>query len=175
MQIVSGDEISIALTWEKMQVVIDIGSDAGTKNRQHIRLLPAEARQLAAYLVTMADQYESKSPEPVQASVSANMDQARAGEIVPQATPDYFNDVANLALASKAILLKKMTESLDRGELNKADEDALRQQMVDLINEAAAVAANATAETESALSALGKTDQSLKKYQMLLDKIDTKK
>ncbi len=175
MQIVSGDEISIALTWEKMQVVIDIGSDADTKNRQHIRLLPAEARQLAAYLVTMADQCESKSPEPVQASVSANMDQARAGELVPQATPDYFNDVANLVLASKAILLKKMTESLDRGALDKADEDALRQQMVDLINEAAAVAANATAETESALSALGKTDQSLEKYQLLLDKIDKKK
>lgn len=173
MQIVSGDEISVALNQEKMHVVIDISSNADEKNIRLIRLLPAEARQLAAHLVTMADQCKSQSPVPVQATVSANV--KHAGQLAPQTAADYFTDVANLALASQTILLKKMTERLERGELDKADEDTLRQQMTDLINEAAAVAANATAETESALSALDKTDQSLKKYQMLLDQIDAKR
>jgi hypothetical protein len=107
-----------------------------------------------------------------QIAVAPNMMITQAGGLVAQAAANYFDGASKLALASKSVLLKDMTEKLVKEDIKGAAEDALGALITDLlVGTAAAVAAAAGAiEGEAAHFALDKIDQSLNKYQALLDK-----
>jgi hypothetical protein len=107
-----------------------------------------------------------------QIAVGPNMMIAQAGGLVAQSAAHYFDSASKLALASKSVLLKNMTEKFAAEDLKGAAEDALGVLITDLlVGTAAAVAAAAGAiEGESAHFALDKIDQTLSKYQTLLDK-----
>ncbi|GLU31199.1 hypothetical protein WKR88_15780 [Trinickia caryophylli] len=107
-----------------------------------------------------------------QIAVGPNMMITQAGGLVAQSAANYFDGASKLALASKSVLLKNMTEKLVQQDIKGAAEDALGVLITDLlVGTAAAVAAAAGAiEGEAAHFALDKIDQSLNKYQALLDK-----
>lgn len=93
-----------------------------------------------------------------------------AADLVAHSAAAYFDGISKLALASQAVLLKKMTQDLTDQAPNNAAEDALGILATDLfMNAAAAVAAAAGAmEAESAGFAIDKIDQSIAKYSELL-------
>ncbi|MGC0151385.1 hypothetical protein ACPRNU_02855 [Chromobacterium vaccinii] len=107
-----------------------------------------------------------------QVAVPPNMMITQASGLVAQAAANYFDGASKLAMASKSVLLKDMTEKFAKEDLKGAAEDALGILITDLlVGTAAAVAAAAGAiEGEAAHFALDKIDQSLSKYQDLLDK-----
>jgi hypothetical protein len=107
-----------------------------------------------------------------QIAVAPNMMITQASGLVAQSAANYFDGASKLALASKGVLLKNMTEKLVAEDIKGAAEDALGVLITDLlVGTAAAVAAAAGAiEGEAAHFALDKIDQSLNKYQALLDK-----
>lgn len=107
-----------------------------------------------------------------QIAVAPNMMIAQAGGLVAQAGANYFDGASKLALASKSVLLKNMTEKFAKEDIKGGVEDALGILITDLlVGTAAAVAAAAGAmEGEAAHFALDKIDQSLSKYQELLGK-----
>ncbi|WP_434632577.1 hypothetical protein [Chromobacterium sp. CV08] len=110
-----------------------------------------------------------------QVAVPPNMMITQASGLVAQAAANYFDGASKLAMASKSVLLKDMTEKFAKEDLKGAAEDALGVLITDLlVGTAAAVAAAAGAiEGEAAHFALDKIDQSLSKYQDLLDKRGT--
>ncbi|MEO9385907.1 hypothetical protein [Chromobacterium phragmitis] len=107
-----------------------------------------------------------------QVAVPPNMMITQASGLVAQAAANYFDGASKLAMASKSVLLKDMTEKFAKQDLKGAAEDALGVLITDLlVGTAAAVAAAAGAiEGEAAHFALDKIDQSLSKYQDLLDR-----
>ncbi|MGQ5522743.1 hypothetical protein ACUHMQ_05710 [Chitinimonas sp. PSY-7] len=107
-----------------------------------------------------------------QVAIAPNMMITQAGGLVAQSAANYFDGASKLALASKSVLLKDMTAKFAKEDLKGAAEDALGVLITDLLmGTAAAVAAAAGAiEAESAHFALDKIDQSIEKYQALLDK-----
>ncbi|TKC86021.1 hypothetical protein FAZ69_22215 [Trinickia terrae] len=107
-----------------------------------------------------------------QIAIAPNMMITQAGGLVAQSAANYFDGASKLALASKSVLLKNMTEKLVKEDIKGAAEDALGVLITDLlVGTAAAVAAAAGAiEGEAAHFALDKIDQSLNKYQTLLDR-----
>jgi hypothetical protein len=115
---------------------------------------------------------ETAGYAPSQIAVGSNMLISQAGGLVAQAGATYFDGASKLALASKSVLLKNMTEKFAKEDLKGAAEDALGILITDLlVGTAAAVAAAAGAiEGEAAHLALDKIDQSLSKYQDLVGK-----
>ncbi|WP_321782288.1 hypothetical protein [Paraburkholderia sp. J94] len=107
-----------------------------------------------------------------QIAAGPNMMISQASGLVAQSAANYFDGASKLALASKSVLLKNMTEKLLQEDIKGAAEDALGVLITDLlVGTAAAVAAAAGAiEGESAHFALEKIDQSINKYQSLLDR-----
>ncbi|WP_322042426.1 hypothetical protein [Paraburkholderia sp. J67] len=107
-----------------------------------------------------------------QIAAGPNMMISQASGLVAQSAANYFDGASKLALASKSVLLKNMTEKLLQEDIKGAAEDALGVLITDLlVGTAAAVAAAAGAiEGEAAHFALDKIDQSINKYQSLLDR-----
>lgn len=107
---------------------------------------------------------------PSQIAIGPDMMISQASGLVAQSAAAYFDGVSKLALASQSVLLKKMTEELVAGNLEKAAEDALGALATDvMMAAAAAVAAAAGAiEAESASFAIDKIDQSIAKYSSTL-------
>ncbi len=107
---------------------------------------------------------------PSQIAIGPDMMISQASGLVAQSAAAYFDGVSKLALASQSVLLKKMTEELVAGNLEKAAEDALGALATDvMMAAAAAVAAAAGAiEAESASFAIDKIDQSIAKYSSAL-------
>ncbi|MEA3120775.1 MAG: hypothetical protein QOH33_316, partial [Paraburkholderia sp.] len=101
-----------------------------------------------------------------QIAVAPNMMITQAGGLVAQAAANYFDGASKLALASKSVLLKDMTEKLVKEDIKGAAEDALGVLVTDLlVGTAAAKAAAAGAiEGEATHFALDKIDQSIEKY-----------
>jgi hypothetical protein len=113
---------------------------------------------------------ETASYAASQVATGPDMMISQASGLVAQSAANYFDGVSKLALASQAVLLKKMTENLAEQNLAAAAEDALGALATDLLmGAAAAVAAAAGAiEAESASFAIDKIDQSIAKYSALL-------
>ncbi|HVE08657.1 MAG TPA: hypothetical protein VNE00_15500 [Paraburkholderia sp.] len=107
-----------------------------------------------------------------QIAIAPNMMITQASGLVAQSAANYFDGASKLALASKSVLLKNMTEKLVKEDLKGAAEDALGVLITDLlVGTAAAVAAAAGAiEGEAAHFALDKIDQSINKYKSLVDR-----
>ncbi|AVG14794.1 hypothetical protein CFN79_02360 [Chromobacterium vaccinii] len=107
-----------------------------------------------------------------QIAVAPNMMITQASGLVAQAGANYFDGASKLALASKSVLLKNMTEKFAAEDLKGAAEDALGILITDLLvgTAAAAAAAAGAIEAEAAHFALDRIDESLSKYQDLLDK-----
>ncbi len=115
---------------------------------------------------------ETAGYAPSQVAIGPNMMISQASGLVAQAGANYFDGASKLALASKSILLKDMTEKFAKENLKGAAEDALGILITDLlVGTAAAIAAAAGAiEGEAAHLALDKIDKSLDKYQDLMGK-----
>ncbi|WP_232221403.1 hypothetical protein [Burkholderia sp. WSM2232] len=113
---------------------------------------------------------ETASYAASQVATPPDMMISQASGLVAQSAASYFDGVSKLALASQAVLLKKMTENLAEQKLAAAAEDALGALATDLLmGAAAAVAAAAGAiEAESASFAIDKIDQSIARYSATL-------
>ncbi|OQS11279.1 hypothetical protein B0T37_07485 [Chromobacterium violaceum] len=142
----------------QLKTAPDGNPDTSALNSQIVQAVQLSNSETAAYAGS-------------QIAVAPNMMISQAGGLVAQAGANYFDSASKLALASKSVLLKDMTEKFAKQDLKGAAEDALGVLITDLlVGTAAAVAAAAGAmEGEAAHFALDKIDQSLTKYQALLD------
>ncbi|GAB6850933.1 hypothetical protein PXJ20_20220 [Paraburkholderia sp. A1RI_3L] len=113
---------------------------------------------------------ETASYAASQIATAPDMMISQASGLVAQSAANYFDGVSKLALASQAVLLKKMTEDIAKENLTGAAEDALGALATDLLmGAAAAVAAAAGAiEADAASFAIDKIDQSIAKYSQTL-------
>jgi hypothetical protein len=106
-----------------------------------------------------------------QIAVPPDMMITQASGLLAQSAAAYFDSVSKLALASKAVLLKNMTENIVAQKIVQAGEDALGALVTDLlVGSAAAVAAAAGAmEAESASFAIDKINHGIESYNDLLN------
>lgn len=142
---------------EQLSTAPSASGDTSALNSQIVQAVQLSNSETAAYAGN-------------QIAVAPNMMITQASGLVAQAGANYFDGASKLALASKSVLLKNMTEKFAKEDLKGAAEDALGILITDLlVGTAAAVAAAAGAmEGEAAHIALDKIDQSLSKYQSLL-------
>ncbi|WP_239690810.1 hypothetical protein [Chromobacterium sphagni] len=141
---------------EKLSTAPSGGSGNDALNSQIVQAVQLSNSETAAYAGN-------------QIAVAPNMMITQAGGLVAQAGANYFDGASKLALASKSVLLKNMTEKFAKEDVKGGVEDALGILITDLlVGTAAAVAAAAGAiEGEAAHFALDKIDQSLSKYKSL--------
>jgi hypothetical protein len=113
---------------------------------------------------------ETATHAPEQIAVPTDLMISQASGLLAQSAASYFDGVSKLALASKAVLLKQMTENITAQKIVQAGEDALGALVTDLlVGSAAAVAAAAGAmEAESASFAIDKINHSIESYSDLL-------
>lgn len=113
---------------------------------------------------------ETASYAASQVATAPDMMISQASGLVAQSAANYFDGVSKLALASQAVLLKKMTEDIAKENLPAAAEDALGALATDLLMAAAAAVAAAAGaiEAESASFAIDKIDQSIARYSQTL-------
>ncbi|POZ63853.1 hypothetical protein C2I19_01330 [Chromobacterium alticapitis] len=144
---------------EKLSTAPSGGGGSDALNSQIVQAVQLSNSETAAYAGN-------------QIAVAPNMMITQAGGLVAQAGANYFDGASKLALASKSVLLKNMTEKFAKEDIKGGVEDALGILITDLlVGTAAAVAAAAGAmEGEAAHFALDKIDQSLSKYQALVGK-----
>ncbi|OHX15975.1 hypothetical protein BI343_17550 [Chromobacterium amazonense] len=142
---------------EKLSTAPTGGGGSDALNSQIVQAVQLSNSETAAYAGN-------------QIAVAPNMMITQAGGLVAQAGANYFDGASKLALASKSVLLKNMTEKFAAEDVKGGIEDALGILITDLlVGTAAAVAAAAGAmEGEAAHFALDKIDQSLEKYQKLV-------
>jgi len=143
----------------QLKTAPDGNPDTSALNSQIVQAVQLSNSETAAYAGS-------------QIAVAPNMMISQAGGLVAQAGANYFDSASKLALASKSVLLKNMTEKFAAEDVKGGVEDALGILITDLlVGTAAAVAAAAGAmEGEAAHFALDKIDQSLNKYQAILGK-----
>lgn len=132
------------------------GTDTSALNSQIVQAVQLTNSETAAYAAS-------------QTATAPNMMITQASGLVAQSGAGYFDSASKLAIASKSVLMKNMTEKLAQENIKGAAEDALGILITDLlVGTAAAVAAAAGAvEGEAAHFALDKIDQSLSKYNSL--------
>ncbi|MBP6749687.1 MAG: hypothetical protein KA144_08610, partial [Xanthomonadaceae bacterium] len=117
---------------------------------------------------------ETASYAASQIAIDADMVISQSAALASQSALSYFDGVSKLALASQAVLIKEMTQSLAKGAAGA--QDALVQGLgvlaTDIMVAAAAAVAAATGamEGEAAGFAMDKIDQSISKYAELLDR-----
>ncbi|WP_323122726.1 hypothetical protein [Burkholderia alba] len=129
---------------------------AGSASLQTVQAINAEA---AAYATT-------------QIAIGPNMMITQAGGMVAQAAANYFEASTSLAIAGKGVLMRDLAQkTIDEDERGMAM-DAIGLLLTDLFVATAAMVAGAAEaiEGEAASFALEKIDESLLKYQSLLDK-----
>ncbi|GHU44899.1 hypothetical protein AGMMS50289_14460 [Betaproteobacteria bacterium] len=105
-----------------------------------------------------------------QIAVPPDMMIGQASGLLAQSAANYFDGVSKLALASKAVLLKQMTENIAKQNIVQAGEDALGALVTDLLlgSAAAVAAASGAMEAESASFAIEKINHSIESYSDLL-------
>ncbi|GHU11692.1 hypothetical protein FACS1894185_5330 [Betaproteobacteria bacterium] len=105
-----------------------------------------------------------------QFAVPPDMMIGQAFGLLAQSAANYFDGVSKLALASKAVLLKQMTENIAKQNIVQAGEDALGALVTDLLlgSAAAVAAASGAMEAESASFAIEKINHSIESYSDLL-------
>ncbi|GAB2880829.1 hypothetical protein GCM10027093_15040 [Paraburkholderia jirisanensis] len=131
-------------------------------NRQTMQSVQAINAETASYATT-------------QIAVGPDMMIAQAGGLVAQAAANYFEASTSLAIAGKSVLLKDLAQkTIDENTTGMAM-DAVGLLLTDLFVATAAMVAGAAEaiEGEAAGIALDKIDESLQKYQALLDKKGT--
>jgi hypothetical protein len=109
---------------------------------------------------------ETAAQAPAQISIIPNLMISQASGLLAQSAASYFDGVSKLALASKSVLLKQMTENIAEQKIVQAGEDALGALVTDLmVAAAAAVAASAGAmEAKSANFAIEQINQGIKSF-----------
>jgi hypothetical protein len=109
---------------------------------------------------------ETSAQAPAQISIVPNLMISQASGLLAQSAASYFDGVSKVALASKSVLLKQMTENIAQQKIAQAGEDALGALFTDLlVAAAAAVAAAAGAmEAKSANFAIEQINQGIKSF-----------
>ncbi|WP_242468410.1 hypothetical protein [Burkholderia plantarii] len=118
---------------------------------------------------------EAASYATTQIAVGPNMMISQAGGVVAQAAANYFEATTSLAIAGKSVLMKDLAQKTVDEDVPGMAMDAVGLLLTDLFVATAAVVAGAAEaiEGEAAGIALDKIDESLQKYQALLDKKGT--
>ncbi|KVT10267.1 hypothetical protein WT24_14450 [Burkholderia sp. MSMB1078WGS] len=118
---------------------------------------------------------EAASYATTQISVGPNMMITQAGGMVAQAAANYFEASTSLAIAGKSVLMKDLAQKTIDEDVKGMAMDAVGLLLTDLFVATAAVVAGAAEaiEGEAASVALDRIDESLQKYQALLDKKGT--
>ncbi|ALX17109.1 hypothetical protein P350_36520 [Burkholderia cepacia JBK9] len=115
---------------------------------------------------------EAASYATTQIAVGPNMMITQAGGMVAQAAANYFEATTSLAIAGKSVLMKDLAQKTVDENVPGMAMDAVGLLLTDLFVATAAIVAGAAEaiEGEAASVALEKIDESLQKYQALLDK-----
>ncbi|WP_236654964.1 hypothetical protein [Burkholderia pyrrocinia] len=115
---------------------------------------------------------EAASYATTQIAVGPNMMITQAGGLVAQAAANYFEASTSLAIAGKSVLMKDLAQKTIDENVPGMAMDAMGLLLTDLFVATAAIVAGAAEaiEGEAASIALDKIDESLQKYQALLDK-----
>ncbi|TCW82229.1 hypothetical protein C5O80_21305 [Burkholderia sp. SRS-46] len=115
---------------------------------------------------------EAASYATTQIAVGPNMLITQAGGMVAQAAANYFEASTSLAIAGKSVLMKDLAQKTIDENVPGMAMDAVGLLLTDLFVATAAIVAGAAEaiEGEAASIALDKIDESLQKYQALLDK-----
>jgi len=118
---------------------------------------------------------EAASYATTQIAVGPNMMITQAGGMVAQAAANYFEATTSLAIAGKSVLMKDLAQKTIDEDIKGMAMDAVGLLLTDLFVATAAVVAGAAEaiEGEAASVALDRIDESLQKYQALLDKKGT--
>ncbi|WP_175701708.1 hypothetical protein [Burkholderia ambifaria] len=118
---------------------------------------------------------EAASYATTQIAVGPNMLITQAGGMVAQAAANYFEASTSLAIAGKSVLMKDLAQKTIDENVSGMAMDAMGLLLTDLFVATAALVAGAAEaiEGEAASVALDKIDESLQKYQALLDKKGT--
>ncbi|WP_244107293.1 hypothetical protein [Burkholderia sp. BCC0419] len=118
---------------------------------------------------------EAASYATTQIAVGPNMMITQAGGMVAQAAANYFEATTSLAIAGKSVLMKDLAQKTIDENVKGMAMDAVGLLLTDLFVATAAVVAGAAEaiEGEAASVALDRIDESLQKYQALLDKKGT--
>ncbi|MPV57498.1 hypothetical protein CFB46_30880 [Burkholderia sp. HI2761] len=118
---------------------------------------------------------EAASYATTQIAVGPNMLITQAGGMVAQAAANYFEASTSLAIAGKSVLMKDLAQKTIDEDVKGMAMDAVGLLLTDLFVATAAVVAGAAEaiEGEAASIALDRIDESLQKYQALLDKKGT--
>ncbi|WP_226993695.1 hypothetical protein [Burkholderia plantarii] len=118
---------------------------------------------------------EAASYATTQIAVGPNMMISQAGGVVAQAAANYFEATTSLAIAGKSVLMKDLAQKTVDEDVPGMAMDAVGLLLTDLFVATAAIVAGAAEaiEGEAAGIALDKIDESLQKYQALLDKKGT--
>ncbi|OED12760.1 hypothetical protein A9Z05_23590 [Burkholderia sp. A2] len=118
---------------------------------------------------------EAASYATTQIAVGPNMLITQAGGMVAQAAANYFEASTSLAIAGKSVLMKDLAQKTIDEDVKGMAMDAVGLLLTDLFVATAAVVAGAAEaiEGEAASVALDRIDESLQKYQALLDKKGT--
>ncbi|WP_244135097.1 hypothetical protein [Burkholderia sp. BCC0322] len=115
---------------------------------------------------------EAASYATTQIAVGPNMMITQAGGMVAQAAANYFEATTSLAIAGKSVLMKDLAQKTVDENVAGMAMDAVGLLLTDLFVATAAIVAGAAEaiEGEAANVALDRIDESLQKYQALLDK-----
>ncbi|KVE02424.1 hypothetical protein WS65_24290 [Burkholderia anthina] len=118
---------------------------------------------------------EAASYATTQIAVGPNMMITQAGGMVAQAAANYFEATTSLAIAGKSVLMKDLAQKTIDEDVKGMAMDAVGLLLTDLFVATAAIVAGAAEaiEGEAASVALDKIDESLQRYQALLDKKGT--
>ncbi|WP_253195724.1 hypothetical protein [Burkholderia cenocepacia] len=118
---------------------------------------------------------EAASYATTQIAVGPNMMITQAGGMVAQAAANYFEASTSPAIAGKSVLMKDLAQKTIDEDVKGMAMDAVGLLLTDLFVATAAVVAGAAEaiEGEAASVALDRIDESLQKYQALLDKKGT--
>ncbi|MDR1648597.1 MAG: hypothetical protein LBR88_11315 [Zoogloeaceae bacterium] len=112
---------------------------------------------------------ETAAQAPTQIAVIPNLMISQASGLLAQSAASYFDGVSKVALASKSVLLKQMTENIAQKNILQAGEDALGALVTDLLVAAAAAVAASTGamEAKSANFAIDQINQGIKSFNTL--------
>lgn len=136
------------------------------------RIADAPGAGGSALQTVQAINAEAASYASTQIAVGPNMMITQAGGMVAQAAANYFEASTSLAIAGKSVLMKDLAQKTVDENVPGMAMDAMGLLLTDLFVATAALVAGAAEaiEGEAASIALDKIDESLQKYQALLDK-----
>lgn len=136
------------------------------------RIADATGAGGSALQTVQAINAEAASYASTQIAVGPNMMITQAGGMVAQAAANDFEASTSLAIAGKSVLMKDLAQKTVDENVPGMAMDAMGLLLTDLFVATAALVAGAAEaiEGETASIALDKIDESLQKYQALLEK-----